>query len=442
MAAFAADRLHLRSDARRQVEAVRPLRSVLRERADGPEPPLVRRRDRRLHRRQRQPATPSAGWLRSELRRRPHGGHDRHRARHAPRAVPGPRRSRCSAAVSSTCRRACRVSTRDEFVARCRVRPHSDFKVGANYIHRTLPVVIEDISIDGGNTYLITNPGVNFDDEAAGSTAQATQLMASSDPQDQALAQVLLEPRATACTPSKNFDKPRPQLRRAPAHATQRPTKASLLIASYTYSRSMGNYPGLFSTETGQLDPNITSLYDLPGPDGEPLWPQRPRPPAQRQARRLLPFDLKKAGQLRSVPASARSRASPHNVLGAHLASTARRVVPAAARRVPRGPVHHEHATSSRSTATRSTRTRRSRLRPTCSTCSTRRTSRRSTRTTRSRHANPIIGGQPTDLGHLKTIDPGTGLENNKTATPNKNFDHLNSRAGARNMQLGFRLTF
>jgi hypothetical protein len=33
--------------------------------------------------------------------------------------------------------------------------------------------------------------------------------------------------------------------------------------ASYTYSAYRGNYPGLFKTDTGQLDPNITSEYDL-----------------------------------------------------------------------------------------------------------------------------------------------------------------------------------
>ena len=37
---------------------------------------------------------------------------------------------------------------------------------------------------------------------------------------------------------------------------TQRPTKNSLILASYTYSKEQGNFPGLFSTETGQLDPN------------------------------------------------------------------------------------------------------------------------------------------------------------------------------------------
>jgi hypothetical protein len=34
--------------------------------------------------------------------------------------------------------------------------------------------------------------------------------------------------------------------------------------ASYTYSVLRGNYPGLFRPENDQLDPNLTSEYDLP----------------------------------------------------------------------------------------------------------------------------------------------------------------------------------
>ena len=36
-----------------------------------------------------------------------------------------------------------------------------------------------------------------------------------------------------------------------------------LAQASYTYSSLRGNYPGFFRPETGQLDPGITSMFDL-----------------------------------------------------------------------------------------------------------------------------------------------------------------------------------
>ena len=35
------------------------------------------------------------------------------------------------------------------------------------------------------------------------------------------------------------------------------------MLASYTYSRTVGNYPGLFQASNGQLDPNISTQYDL-----------------------------------------------------------------------------------------------------------------------------------------------------------------------------------
>jgi hypothetical protein len=56
--------------------------------------------------------------------------------------------------------------------------------------------------------------------------------------------------------------------------------------------------------------------------------------------------------------------------------------------------------------------------------------------------AQPIVGGTPEDLAHLKQVDIVTGQEQNTTVTKNKNFGKLNVRESPRNIQLGFRLTF
>ena len=45
--------------------------------------------------------------------------------------------------------------------------------------------------------------------------------------------------------------------------ATKRFARNFSLLVSYTYSRVYGNYPGTFSPSNGQLDPNISSQYDL-----------------------------------------------------------------------------------------------------------------------------------------------------------------------------------
>ena len=58
-----------------------------------------------------------------------------------------------------------------------------DLKLGAAYIHRSLGRVMEDISTDGGNTYVIANPG-EYDSGAVNDLRQ--QAMNSSDPAEAA----------------------------------------------------------------------------------------------------------------------------------------------------------------------------------------------------------------------------------------------------------------
>src|SRR5690606_36593897 len=125
----------------------------------------------------------------------------------------------------------------DEIVLGAEVEVMSDLTVGANYMHRTMPSVIEDISTHGGNTYLVTTPGHNFDSEADKLMEQANQLMASSNPDDQALG-VLYAHRAEQLYYVKNFEKPVRDYDAFTIIAKNRPTKNSVLQASYTYSVS------------------------------------------------------------------------------------------------------------------------------------------------------------------------------------------------------------
>jgi outer membrane receptor protein involved in Fe transport len=97
-------------------------------------------------------------------------------------------------------------------------------RFGANYTHRSMGAVIEDMSRDGGNTYFLGNPNQGF----------ATDF-----------------PK-----PERNYDAVTLYLNRTFADGW-------LAQASYTWSRLHGNYPGLFRPETGQLDPNILSDFDL-----------------------------------------------------------------------------------------------------------------------------------------------------------------------------------
>ena len=59
------------------------------------------------------------------------------------------------------------------------------------------------------------------------------------------------------------FDKPRRDYNALQFTVTRRFSKKLYVQGSYTYSRTHGNYPGLFSYDNGQVDPNISSQYDL-----------------------------------------------------------------------------------------------------------------------------------------------------------------------------------
>ena len=123
--------------------------------------------------------------------------------------------------------------------------------VGVSGILRRLLQAVEDISPDDGNNYFLANPGVNDCDVPA----------------------EFREPLMDVCSDAAgNYDPsktvfPEPQRRYVGLVVSARKAMEDhwQLLASYTLSRNFGNYTGLFSSDNEQLDPNITSQYDLPG---------------------------------------------------------------------------------------------------------------------------------------------------------------------------------
>jgi len=336
----------------------------------------------------------------------------------------------------------------DEIVLGAEYELRDDLKLGATFIHRNLPVVIEDISVDGGNTYVITNPGYNFDGEADALDARAATLM-TGDAQDQALAE-LLQGRATTLRGVKRLEKPARSYSALQFTATQRPTKQWLLIASYTYSRSKGNYPGLFSTETGQNDPNITSLYDLPDLMANRYGPMGLDRPHNVKLDAFRAFDLgKRRGSLIAGTSFRATSGIPHNVLAAH-------------------PIYGsgesyllERGVAERSPFTTQLDMRLAYAHPLSKTTrleafvnvfnlfnSQDQLNQDENYTFDS--ANPVIGGKASDLMHVKTIDPSTGQETNVTPTVNKNYGNTGGNTSViaplqqapRTVQIGARLTF
>ncbi|GAC1595457.1 MAG: hypothetical protein NVS4B10_03880 [Myxococcales bacterium] len=124
----------------------------------------------------------------------------------------------------------------DEYQAGAQYQIYRDVTVGIDYQHKQLGRVIEDMSVDDGNTYFLSNPGEpgKFGYQAVTGNGVVVQ-----------------EPR-----PVRKYDGVTLSVRKDFS-------ENYLLTASYTYSYYRGNYPGLFRPESGQLDPNITSEYDL-----------------------------------------------------------------------------------------------------------------------------------------------------------------------------------
>lgn len=112
----------------------------------------------------------------------------------------------------------------DEFVVGGEYEIFSDARVGLTYTHRYMNRAIEDMSRDEANTYFLGNPGYGI----------------SSD-----FPKAIRDYDAVTVYFQKNF------------------ANTWLANVSYTGSSSRGNYGGLFRSETGQLDPNITSDFDL-----------------------------------------------------------------------------------------------------------------------------------------------------------------------------------
>jgi hypothetical protein len=133
-----------------------------------------------------------------------------------------------------------------------------DLVLGAAYIHRDLPRIIEDMSVDGGNTFIIANPGDRPD---SGEIADLQKkIAAAKDPEQKQLLQSQLGIYKQIAT---GFPKPKRNYDALTLTATKRLSHNFQVIASYTYSRTLGNYPGLYQASNGQLDPNISSQYDL-----------------------------------------------------------------------------------------------------------------------------------------------------------------------------------
>ena len=210
-----------------------------------------------------------------------------------------------------------------------------------------MPVVIEDVSLDGGNTFFVANPGRDYTEEAASSSAErARQLAAVS-----------------------RMDRPRRRYHALHLTASYRPKHRALVLASYTNARSRGNYPGL----------------------SHPLYG---------------------TGESYLLPAGAFGRTPLSTRIDLHLA-LARDLGAASPLDVFIDVFNLLDAQDTLAVDASYTFDA----------------------------ANPVVGGDASDLRHVKRLDDA-GYESNTTVVPNRNFGCPRVRQAPRTVQLGLRWSY
>jgi outer membrane receptor protein involved in Fe transport len=320
----------------------------------------------------------------------------------------------------------------EEVVAGVEYEVMRDVRVGAVYQHRGVPVVVEDLSLDA-SSYFVANPGENFDAEARGWRVKAAQA------QDLALADAYRR-RADQLERVNEFDKPIRNYDAVQLTAVQRPTRRSLVLASYTYSSARGNYPGLFLPENGQLAPNITELFDL-----QEMLSNRYGPLAQDRPHNFKAdafYQLESGAVALTLGGSLRMRSG--------IAHTARAAARTGAYRggsflLPAGSLLRSPATTQVDChlSLAYQLGDRSRLEGFVRVFNVfdHQEELAVDESYTFEVANPIVGGDRDDLEHLKAIDE-TGHELGRTVVRNRNFGHVIQRQSPRSIQIGARWIF
>ena len=114
-----------------------------------------------------------------------------------------------------------------------------DVAVGVKGIYRSIGEVMEDISVDGGANYFITNPGGDVCNNPG---------LPDNPPLDECV----------------NFPYASRFYRAVELSLNKRMSNSWQLSGSLLWSQLEGNYEGLYSRDNQQLDPNITSKFDIP----------------------------------------------------------------------------------------------------------------------------------------------------------------------------------
>lgn len=328
----------------------------------------------------------------------------------------------------------------DELVAGVEYELIAGLKVSAAYIRKELGRVLEDVSTDGGNTFVLANPGEGVDPAAI--DALRADAAAARAAGDEARAS-RLESEADSLDGVAVFDRGSRRYDALQLSATRRFAGRFMAVASYTVSRLEGNFPGLFNPDTGQVTPNANAQFDLP----ELMANRYGRLPHDRP--HLLNLDgyvyhaIDGVGHLVAGVGLRVASGTPVDVLGAHVLYGADESY-----LLPRGAggrTDRLWTVDTRLTFGRTLDRERGiglEVFVDLFNLFNRETEvavdERYTRDS----ANPIVGGDRRDLEHAKAIDLATGLPGGRVVEPNPNFGNATAALDPFAARFGARLSF
>ncbi len=183
-----------------------------------------------------------------------------------------------------------------------------DLTLGVRWLHTDLGRAVEDISPDGGNNFIIANPGVDVSpDDIAKQQARCDQLADELDSLD-----MDSDRRPEVARESKRceflvdaygkvgslFTRPRRNYDQFTFEVRKRFAKNWMVVGNYTYSRLVGNYDGFVDPLTGAINLGASSQYDLPELVRNSYGPLSTNTPHRFRVDGFYSFDLQEAGRL------------------------------------------------------------------------------------------------------------------------------------------------
>jgi hypothetical protein len=203
-----------------------------------------------------------------------------------------------------------------------------DLVLGVRWIHSDLGRAVEDVSPDGGNNFIIANPGVSVarDDiqqqqRECDSLDAKLQDLGMDHPdrgdvsRDLKRCQFLVDAYQKV---GKIFAKPTQTYDAFTFEARKRFAKNWMLSGTYTYTRHVGNYAGYVDPITGSINLGASQQFDTPELVRNSFGPLPNSVPHRVRVDAFYGFDLKEAGRL-TLGTSVRMQSGyPISVRAAH----------------------------------------------------------------------------------------------------------------------------